>query len=198
MGRGEEGGKGRRGEERGEEGRGGRGEERRGEERREEGRGGEGRGGEGRGGEGRGGEGRGGEGRGGEGRGGEGRGGEGRGGEGRGGEGRGGEGRGGRGEVGGEGRLASANARVEDGVSSEGFTTVVQPAANAGAAAFLVTMALGKFQGAISAVTPTGCLITRSRLSLAVVGTYARFASSANHSTKDAPYMISSTASAKG
>ena len=149
-------------------------------------------GGEGR--KGRGGEGRGGEGRGGERRGGEGRGGEGRGGEGRGGEGRGGEGRGG------EGRLASANARVENGVSSEGFTTVVQPAANAGAA-FLVTMALGKFQGVISAATPTGCLITRSRLSLAVVGTmspYARFASSANHSTKEAPYLISITASAKG
>ena len=67
-------------------------------------------------------------------------------------------------------RTTSAKAKVEKGVSSEGFITVVHPAANAGAA-FLVTMALGKFQGVMSAATPTGCLITSRRLSLADVGT---------------------------
>ena len=133
------------------------------------------------------------------------------------------EGRGGQGER--EGLPQPMLGWRMHGVFSEGFTTVMQPAANAGAAAcshgrgsslqpmqgqqpavnagaaaFLVTMALEKFQGAISAATPTGCLITRSRLSfsLAVVNQYARFASSANHITKDAPYLISSTASAKG
>ena len=41
---------------------------------------------------------------------------------------------------------------------------MVQPAARAGAA-FRVTMAAGKFQGVIPAVTPMGSLVTRTRAS---------------------------------
>lgn len=42
------------------------------------------------------------------------------------------------------GRLTSARARADSGVSSAGLTTTVQPAARA-APTFLVIMALGKF-----------------------------------------------------
>jgi len=41
---------------------------------------------------------------------------------------------------------------------------MVQPAARAGPA-LRVIMAQGKFQGVMAAHTPTGCLITRMRLS---------------------------------
>jgi hypothetical protein len=56
------------------------------------------------------------------------------------------------------------NRAAESGVCSAGFSTIVQPAASAGAA-FRVGMAEGKFQGVIPAVTPTGCFSTRMRRS---------------------------------
>ncbi len=54
-------------------------------------------------------------------------------------------------------------ASAESGVCSAGFSTMVLPAASAGAH-FLVTMAEGKFQGVIPAVTPTGSLRTTTLL----------------------------------
>ncbi len=56
------------------------------------------------------------------------------------------------------------SASAESGVCSAGFSTIVQPAASAGAA-LRVTIAAGKFQGVIPAVTPTGCFVTRMRRS---------------------------------
>ena len=56
-------------------------------------------------------------------------------------------------------------ASADNGVALAGLTTTEQPAAMAGAI-FLVSMALGKFQGVMQATTPTGCLITMTRLSL--------------------------------
>ena len=50
-------------------------------------------------------------------------------------------------------------ARAEKGVSSLGFTTAVQPAAKAPAAA-RVTIAEGKFQGVMMPTTPTGRFTT--------------------------------------
>ena len=55
--------------------------------------------------------------------------------------------------------LASTDmATAVKGVSSLGFNTVVHPAANAGPT-FLVIIAIGKFQGVMSAHTPTASLI---------------------------------------
>src|SRR5690606_57973 len=82
----------------------------------------------------------------------------------------------------------TASAVAENGVSDEGWTMQVQPAASA-AAALRVIMAEGKFQGVISAATPAGsrqistsasgrCEVTDSIL--------GRLASSAKNSTKDA------------
>src|SRR5207248_2882491 len=51
---------------------------------------------------------------------------------------------------------STAHASAESGVWLAGFITIVHPAASAGAA-FRVTIAAGKFQGVIPAVTPTGC-----------------------------------------
>ena len=68
-----------------------------------------------------------------------------------------------------EGRTASNGlvaAKAENGVNSDGFTTIAQPAASAGAA-LRVTMAAGKFQGVIAAQTPIGSLMTTIRLSAA-------------------------------
>ncbi|MNL37516.1 hypothetical protein D3C87_1596660 [compost metagenome] len=82
----------------------------------------------------------------------------------------------------------NASASAESGVTSDGFRTTVQPAASAGAS-FRVTMADGKFHGVIAATTPTGSLRTNSRVSgewLGIVSPYKRFASSANHSMKEA------------
>ncbi|MOA53903.1 hypothetical protein D3C78_1774310 [compost metagenome] len=45
-----------------------------------------------------------------------------------------------------------------------GLTTMVQPAASAGAA-LRVIIAAGKFHGVMAAHTPIGCLITSRRLS---------------------------------
>jgi hypothetical protein len=52
-------------------------------------------------------------------------------------------------------RAKTAKASAENGVNSEGFKITAQPAAKA-AAAFLVIMALGKFQGVIAATIPIG------------------------------------------
>ncbi len=57
-----------------------------------------------------------------------------------------------------------ATASAESGVCSAGFSTIVQPAASAGAA-LRVTIAAGKFQGVMPAVTPTGSFVTTMRRS---------------------------------
>ena len=51
-----------------------------------------------------------------------------------------------------------AIASAQSGVSAAGLTTMVHPAASAGAT-FRVIMAIGKFHGAIAATTPIGCLM---------------------------------------
>ena len=97
-------------------------------------------------------------------------------------------------------RARTARARAENGVWAAGFITTGQPAASAGAA-LRVIMAEGKFQGVIAAQTPTGCLITRIRFPgcpMGMVSPYTRLASSANHSTKPAPYKTSPRDSANG
>mmetsp|Transcript_22268 Transcript_22268/g.48600 ORF Transcript_22268/g.48600 Transcript_22268/m.48600 type:complete len:283 (-) Transcript_22268:288-1136(-) len=95
---------------------------------------------------------------------------------------------------------SAMSASAENGVISDGLTTIVHPAAKA-AAAFRVIMADGKFHGVIAAQTPTGCLKTSMRRSEDVDGItspYVRLASSANHSIKLAAYEISPIASANG
>ena len=64
---------------------------------------------------------------------------------------------------------SSASASAENGVASAGLMTTVQPAASAGAT-LRVIIEDGKFHGVMAAHTPTGCLITSSRRSLAMVG----------------------------
>ena len=59
---------------------------------------------------------------------------------------------------------SSARARAENGVSLAGLTTMVQPAARAGAT-LRVIIAAGKFHGVMAAHTPMPCLITSRRLS---------------------------------
>ncbi len=97
--------------------------------------------------------------------------------------------------------LAScARAKLDKGVSWGGLTTIVQPAANAGAI-LRVIMAFGKFHGVMAAQTPTGSLVTMTRLLLSALGNISpsmRSASPANQSTKLAPYSTSPTASATG
>ena len=61
-------------------------------------------------------------------------------------------------------RPSRAIASADSGVCSAGFSTIVQPAASAGAD-FLVGIAAGKFHGVMPAVTPTGSLITSTRRS---------------------------------
>ena len=78
--------------------------------------------------------------------------------------------------------------------------TMVQPAAMAGAI-LRVIMAIGKFQGVMATQTPIACFRTMVRLSPQVlegIAPMTRLASSANHSTKEAPYITSPLASAKG
>ena len=60
---------------------------------------------------------------------------------------------------------STISAKADKGVALAGLTTTEQPAAIAGAI-FRVSIALGKFHGVIQATTPTGCLITMTRLSL--------------------------------
>jgi len=62
-----------------------------------------------------------------------------------------------------------ASASAESGVCSAGFSTIVQPAARAGAA-LRVIIAEGKFHGVIPAVTPIGSFWTTIRLSGACCG----------------------------
>ena len=56
-----------------------------------------------------------------------------------------------------------ASASIDSGVCCAGFTTLVQPAAIAGPS-LRVPIAMGKFQGVIMSVAPTGCFITITRL----------------------------------
>ena len=79
---------------------------------------------------------------------------------------------------------SAAIASAESGVCSAGLSTIVQPTASAGAD-LRVTIAAGKFQGVMPAVTPTGSRVTRirrSRAGLGITAPSSRFASSANHS----------------
>ena len=57
---------------------------------------------------------------------------------------------------------SSASASAVSGVCEAGLTTIVQPAASAGAA-LRVIIAAGKFHGVIAAQTPTGSLSTTMR-----------------------------------
>ena len=61
---------------------------------------------------------------------------------------------------------SSASASAEYGVCA-GLTTIVQPAASAGAT-LRVIIEYGKFHGVIAAQTPTGCLMTTMRRSAQV------------------------------
>jgi len=54
-----------------------------------------------------------------------------------------------------------ANARTESGVSGEGLTIIVHPAAKA-ALAFRKIIAIGKFHGTRAAVTPIGCFTVKT------------------------------------
>jgi hypothetical protein len=54
------------------------------------------------------------------------------------------------------------SASIESGVCCAGFITTVQPAAMAGPT-FRVPIAMGKFQGVIIRLGPTGCLSTSTR-----------------------------------
>ena len=65
---------------------------------------------------------------------------------------------------------SAAIASADSGVCSAGFSTIVQPAASAGAD-LRVGIAAGKFHGVIPAVTPTGSFVTWIRLSGHGVGT---------------------------
>ncbi len=65
---------------------------------------------------------------------------------------------------------SAAIARAVSGVCSAGFSTIVHPAARAGAD-LRVGIAAGKFQGVIPPVTPTGCFVTWIRLSGHGLGT---------------------------
>ncbi len=64
---------------------------------------------------------------------------------------------------------SDAIASAESGVCSAGFSTIVQPAASAGAD-FRAGIAAGKFHGVIPAVTPTASFVTRIRLSAQGLG----------------------------
>ncbi len=95
---------------------------------------------------------------------------------------------------------SSASASADSGVCSAGLITMVQPAANAGAI-LRVIIAIGKFHGVIAAQTPIGCFSVISRRSAvgdASTSPFTRLASSANHSTKLAPYSTSPRASGTG
>ena len=59
---------------------------------------------------------------------------------------------------------STASASAENGVSSDGLSTMVQPAASAGAT-LRVIIAFGKFHGVMAAQTPIGSLRTMMRRS---------------------------------
>ncbi|SPV02337.1 Uncharacterised protein [Burkholderia cenocepacia] len=95
---------------------------------------------------------------------------------------------------------SNASASAVSGVSSAGFATTVQPAARAGAILRAI-IASGKFHGVIAATMPIGSFTALKRLPRCCCGIrspYVRVASSANHSTYDAPYATSPRASASG
>src|SRR5271163_2878489 len=79
-----------------------------------------------------------------------------------------------------------ASVRHVSGVSGDGLTTMVQPAASA-APALRRIMAMGKFHGTSATATPMGCLMTKVRR-LGADGVYTepwmRSASPANHHVK--------------
>ena len=86
-------------------------------------------------------------------------------------------------------RASSPIASADSGVEGAGLTTIVQPAASAGAALRAI-IAIGKFHGVIAAHTPIGLRSVSSRRPSAgdgMTSPYARLASSAYHSTKVAP-----------
>ncbi len=56
-----------------------------------------------------------------------------------------------------------ARASIDSGVCCAGLTTLAHPAAIAGPS-LRVPIAIGKFQGVIISVAPTGCCITSTRL----------------------------------
>jgi len=56
----------------------------------------------------------------------------------------------------------AAKASVDAGECSEGLTTIVQPAASAGAT-FQVISSSGEFHGVIAATTPTGSRLVYTR-----------------------------------
>ncbi|MCY1235973.1 hypothetical protein D9M72_486070 [compost metagenome] len=92
------------------------------------------------------------------------------------------------------------SASAVSGVSSAGLATTVQPAASAGAILRAI-IASGKFHGVIAATTPTGSFSTsslRPGTASATISPQMRVASSANHSTYDAPYCTSPRASFRG
>src|SRR5580658_9675009 len=64
---------------------------------------------------------------------------------------------------------SSHKAKAENGVCDAGFSTIVQPAANAGPH-LRVIIAAGKFHGVIAAQTPIGSLMTTMRLSVPCAG----------------------------
>ncbi len=66
-------------------------------------------------------------------------------------------------------KASSTSASAVNGVSFAGLTTMVQPAARAGAA-LRVIIAAGKFHGVMAAQTPIGSCTTTSRLSAAGEG----------------------------
>jgi hypothetical protein len=79
---------------------------------------------------------------------------------------------------------SSASANADNGVCAAGLTTIVQPAASAGAT-LRVIIAAGKFHGVMAAHPPPGSWTTTMRLSAqgdGMVSPYTRRASSANHS----------------
>ena len=95
---------------------------------------------------------------------------------------------------------SSASAKAVSGVCSAGLTTMVHPAASAGAA-LRVIMAAGKFQGVMAAQTPTGSFRTTMRpdaCGAMKTSPLTRLASSANHSMKEPAYATSPLASASG
>src|SRR5699024_7471604 len=79
------------------------------------------------------------------------------------------------------------------GLSLDGFMTIVQPAAKAGAV-LSVNIARRKFQGVIAATTQIGFFHTCKRFPPVCEGTvspYTRLPSSANQSRKEAAYFTS-------
>src|SRR5439155_27023156 len=64
---------------------------------------------------------------------------------------------------------SSASASAENGVALAGFSTIVQPAANAGPTLRGI-IAIGKVHGVIAAHTPIGCFSTIRRRPATFVG----------------------------